>query len=89
MAVEATIAEQEWTSAFGAVMAKVADCFVQREPRLLARGMCEAMLMELDARNCWTMAEALGHCDPHRLQHFDQDPLSWLWSRIQAENPEP
>jgi SRSO17 transposase len=32
--------------------------------------MCEAMLMELDTRNCWTLAEALGHCGPHRLQHF-------------------
>ncbi|MFF4305359.1 transposase [Streptomyces sp. NPDC001601] len=32
--------------------------------------MCEAMLMELDTRNCWTLAEALGHSGPHRLQHF-------------------
>lgn len=26
--------------------------------------------MELDTRNCWTLAEALGHRGPHRLQHF-------------------
>ncbi len=51
-------------------MAAVADCFTRREPRLLAREMCEAMLMELDTRNCWTLAEALGHSGPHRLQHF-------------------
>ncbi|WP_318215137.1 transposase [Streptomyces sp. SCL15-6] len=28
------------------------------------------MLMELERRNCWTLAEALGHDGPHRLQHF-------------------
>ncbi|MEY9996993.1 SRSO17 transposase [Streptomyces sp. V4I8] len=70
VAVEATIAGQEWTAAFGAVMAEVADCFPRREPRLLAREMTEGMLMELDTRNCWTLGEALGHSGPHRLQHF-------------------
>jgi SRSO17 transposase len=29
-----------------------------------------AMLMELERRNRWTLAEALGHDGPHRLQHF-------------------
>ncbi|MGW5462400.1 IS701 family transposase [Streptomyces sp. NPDC003996] len=70
VAAEAAIAERAWTDVIGAAMAAVADCFTRREPRLLAREMCEAMLMELDTRNCWTLAEALGHCGPHRLQHF-------------------
>jgi SRSO17 transposase len=26
--------------------------------------------MELDDHNCWTIAEAIGHCGPHRLQHL-------------------
>jgi SRSO17 transposase len=26
--------------------------------------------MELDDHNCWTIAEAVGHCGPHRLQHL-------------------
>ncbi len=26
--------------------------------------------MELERRNCWTLAEALGHDGPYRLQHF-------------------
>ncbi|MEV7978427.1 hypothetical protein [Streptomyces sp. NPDC086519] len=60
VAVEATIAGQEWTAALGAVMAEVADCFPRREPRLLAREMPQGLLMELDTRNCWTLAEALG-----------------------------
>ncbi|MGI5508741.1 IS701 family transposase [Streptomyces sp. CA-106131] len=70
VAVEATIAEQAWMTALRAVTEEIADCFGRREPRALAREMCEAMLMELDTRNCWTLAEALGHGGPHRLQHF-------------------
>ncbi|MGI5133601.1 IS701 family transposase [Streptomyces sp. CA-106110] len=70
VAVEATIAEQAWMTALGAVTEEIADCFGRREPRALAREMCEAMLMELDTRICWTLAEALGHGGPHRLQHF-------------------
>jgi hypothetical protein len=69
VAVEATIAQQAWMTAFGAAMGEIADCFPRPEPRLVAREMTEAMLMELDARNCWTLAEALRHCGPHRLQH--------------------
>lgn len=70
VAVEATIAEQVWADAFGAVMAEVAGCFPRRDSRLLAREMTYAMLMELERRNCWTLSEALGHDGPHRLQHF-------------------
>ncbi|MFF3128593.1 transposase [Streptomyces sp. NPDC057908] len=51
-------------------MAEVACCFPRRDSRLLARQMTQAMLMELERRNCWTLAEALGHPGPHRLQHF-------------------
>lgn len=32
--------------------------------------MAEGMLMELETRNCWTLAEAIGDQGPHRLQHF-------------------
>jgi hypothetical protein len=70
VAAEATIAERAWTATLGAVTGQIVDCFERREPRTLAREMTEAMLMELDTRNCWTLAEALGHAGPHRLQHF-------------------
>ncbi|MFD8396755.1 IS701 family transposase, partial [Streptomyces sp. NPDC059680] len=70
VAVQATIVGREWTAVFGAVMAEVAGCFPRRDSRLLAREMTQAMLMELERRNCWTLAEALGHGGPHRLQHF-------------------
>ncbi len=32
--------------------------------------MVNGLLMELDDRNCWTVAEAAGHRGPHRLQHL-------------------
>ena len=32
--------------------------------------MVSGLLMELDDHNCWTIAEALGHRGPHRLQHL-------------------
>ena len=34
------------------------------------REMTEAMLMDVQRVNCWTLAGALGHSGPHRLQHF-------------------
>jgi SRSO17 transposase len=32
--------------------------------------MLGGLLMELDDHNCWTIAEAIGHRGPHRLQHL-------------------
>jgi SRSO17 transposase len=32
--------------------------------------MVSGLLMELEDYNCWTIAEALGHAGPHRLQHL-------------------
>ena len=32
--------------------------------------MVSGLLMELDDHNGWTIAEAIGHCGPHRLQHL-------------------
>ena len=70
MAVEATVAQQAWQDGFGEVMRRVADCFPRRETRQTMREMTEAMLMDVQRVNCWTLAEALGHSGPHRLQHF-------------------
>ncbi|WP_329538529.1 transposase (plasmid) [Streptomyces sp. NBC_01450] len=70
VAVGATIAGGVWSECFRAAMAAVAACFPRRESRLLARDMAEAMLTGLETRNCWTLAEALGHASPSRLQHF-------------------
>jgi hypothetical protein len=60
--VEATVAQQVWRDGLGERAGLVARCFQRRETR--------AMLMGVAQANCWTLAEALGHGDPHRLQHF-------------------
>jgi SRSO17 transposase len=79
VAVEATIARAAWGRLFGAAMDAIAGCFARRETRATAAEMVTALLAEVDTRNCWTLAEVLGHPGPHRLQHllsrarFDHD----------------
>lgn len=51
------------------LLGKVAGCFPRRETRQSAAEMAGGLLMELEDYNCWTIAGALGHCGPHRLQH--------------------
>jgi SRSO17 transposase len=48
----------------------VAGRFPRRETRQCCGQMLSGLLMELDDHNCWTIAEAVGHCGPHRLQHL-------------------
>ena len=68
--MEATIAQAAWGRLFRAAMDTITDCFARRETRLTATEMVTGLLTEVDTRNCWTLAEALGHPGPHRLQHL-------------------
>jgi SRSO17 transposase len=49
---------------------QVARCFPRRETRQAASQMAAGLLMELEDYNCWSIAEAVGHRGPHRLQHL-------------------
>ncbi|MEV6057158.1 transposase, partial [Streptomyces sp. NPDC052107] len=77
--MEVTIAQAVWGRVFGAAMGVIADCFARPETRTTAAEMISGLLAEVDTRNCWTLAQALGHRGPHRLQHllsrakFDHD----------------
>jgi SRSO17 transposase len=51
-------------------MGQVAGCFPRRKTRQYCGQMVHGLLMQLDDHNCWTAAEAIGHCGPHRLQHL-------------------
>ncbi|MFP8903328.1 IS701 family transposase [Streptomyces atacamensis] len=79
VAVEATIAQAAWDRVFRAAMDAIAGCFTRREPRTTAAEMISGLLAEVDTRNCWTLAQTLGHRGLHRLQHllsrarFDQE----------------
>ena len=51
-------------------MAQVASCFARRETRLTCKDMVHGLLSELEDRNCWTLAEAVGYDRPYRMQHL-------------------
>lgn len=68
--MEATIAEQAWADVFGTAMDAISGCFARSEARETARQLTAGLLLELETRNCWTLADALGHPGPHRLQHL-------------------
>ncbi|MET7766769.1 hypothetical protein ABZS71_34110 [Streptomyces sp. NPDC005393] len=74
LAAEAAIAQREWTAALGGGDGAGRGLLPAADSRLLAREAVKAMLMELERRNCWSLAEALGHGGPHRLQHFPGEP---------------
>ncbi|MER5908312.1 hypothetical protein ABT150_51430 [Streptomyces mirabilis] len=79
MAVVVTVAQTVWDRVFGAAMDVIEDCFARPETRATAAEMISGLPREVDTRNCWTLAQALGHPGPHRLQHllsrarFDHD----------------
>ncbi|MFC4505011.1 MULTISPECIES: IS701 family transposase [Streptomyces] len=68
VAVEATIVERAWGQTFGRAMAVVSGCFARCEARRTAAELIAGLLLEVGTRNCWTLAQALGHPGPHRLQ---------------------
>jgi SRSO17 transposase len=52
------------------LLTRVAPCFARRETRLTCGDMVRGLLMELEDHNCWSIAEAVGHQGPSRLQHL-------------------
>ena len=50
------------------LLARIAPCFA--ETRLTCSNMVRGLLMELEDHNCWSIAEAVGHQSPSRLQHL-------------------
>lgn len=55
---------------FDEVMGKVAGRFARVEPRLVVRDFVRALLMTVDRKNCWQLAEAAGHARPSRMQRL-------------------
>ena len=66
----ATVADEARSALLADLLGRVAGCFPRRETRQSCGQMLHGLLMELDDRNCWTIAEAAGHRGPHRLQHL-------------------
>jgi SRSO17 transposase len=69
-AAAATISDGVYSQLRDDLRARVAGCFRRRESRQACEDMVDGLLMELEDHNCWSIAEAVGHCGPHRLQHL-------------------
>jgi SRSO17 transposase len=65
-----TVAHPDHLTLLDEVKATVAGLFGRRESRSCFWDLVTGLLMELPRANCWTLAEALGHPGPHRLQHL-------------------
>jgi SRSO17 transposase len=52
------------------LLGRVAGCFPRREARQSVGEVADGLLMELEDYNCWSVAEAVGHAGPRRLQHL-------------------
>jgi SRSO17 transposase len=69
-AAAATVADEPDSALLADLLAEVAGCFPRRETRQACAQMVNGLLMELEDRNCWSIAEAIGHRRPYRLHHF-------------------
>ncbi|MFF3159709.1 hypothetical protein [Streptomyces sp. NPDC057910] len=69
-AASATVDDEGHDIAFGGLLVSVADCFARSETREAFARMTRGMMLELEDRNCWSLAEAIGERGPHRLHHL-------------------
>src|SRR5690606_36064055 len=61
---------QAWQAEFETAFEQVAARFTRRDARGAARDLLAGLLAPLERKNCWTIAEHVGHKSPHRLQHL-------------------
>ena len=69
-AAEASVDHDVHAGLLQDLLARIAPCFARRETRLTCGDMVRGLLMELEDHNCWSIAEAVGHQGPFRLQHL-------------------
>jgi len=59
-----------WSADFESFQARFAPFFARSEPREAARRYLRGLLVPVQRKNCWQMAEAVGHQDPQPLQRL-------------------
>ena len=69
-AVASTVTPVDHLALLQEAQATVAGLFGRRESRATFWDLVTGLLMGLRRANCWTIAEAVGHCNPYRLQHL-------------------
>ncbi|EFE72303.1 transposase [Streptomyces viridosporus ATCC 14672] len=70
MAAGHSIDCDRWQHTFEVLMGRIASRFRRVEPRRHAREFVLGLLAGLPRKNCWTLAEHVGHTSPDRLQHL-------------------
>jgi hypothetical protein len=68
--VDSTVTHPDHLALLEDLKAALAGQFGRRECRNTFWDVVNGLLMELPSANCWTLAEAVGHKAPHRLQHL-------------------
>jgi hypothetical protein len=63
---------------FDELMSGVAGRFTRVEPRRAAREFVAGLLSPVERKNCWWLAEHVGHGDPRAMQRLLRAALSWL-----------
>jgi SRSO17 transposase len=61
---------QRWLAEFETAFGQVAGRFARRDVAAGARDLLAGLVAPLERKNCWTIAEHVGHHSPHRLQHL-------------------
>lgn len=68
--VDSTVTHPDHLALLDDLKAALAGQFARREPRNTFWDLVTGLLMQLPSANCWTLAEAVGHKAPYRLQHL-------------------
>ena len=68
--VATTVAHPDHRALLEDLKATVAGAFGRRESRATFADLVTGLLLELPRKNCWSIAEAVGHQTPDRLQHL-------------------
>lgn len=61
---------QDWAGAFEVGFAYIAGRFGRVEPRRQARAFLLGLLLDVDTRSCWPLAEQARDRTPHRMQRL-------------------
>lgn len=69
-AVDSTVTPASHLALLQEAQVTVAGLFGRRESRATFWDLVTGLLMGLPRANCWTIAEAVGHPNPYRLQHL-------------------
>lgn len=70
VAADTSVAAQRWPHRLSDLISTISDRLARPETRHTAHDLLRGLLAPLPRKNCWTLAEHVGHPTPHRFQHL-------------------